>query len=273
MRDAYTVPAVVGFIVFACVLMGLMVGSFLNVVIYRVPAGESIVKPRSRCPKCETEIGPRDNVPVVSWLVLHGRCRTCEAPISARYPAVELLTGVVFAVVGASIASLDGGDQLPVLPAFLVFAAVLVAVSFIDLEHFLVPNRVLLAGTYVSAPLLVVAALVVDDGRSHLVRALLGVLAAGGALLVLNLISPRGMGMGDVKLAAFEGAFLGWLSWGHVVLGLFLGFLLGSVGGVTLIALRLRSRKDHIPFAPFLAAGALLAVTLGEALLDIYSDV
>lgn len=255
----------------ASALLGLAVGSFLNVVIHRVPRRESVVSPRSRCPGCGTELANRDNVPVVSWLLLRGRCRTCREPISGRYPAVELLTAVVFAAVGAAVAARDGGDQLGAVPAFLVFAAVLVAVSFIDIEHFLVPNRVLLAGSYVAGPLLVMAAALTDGGWARLGRGALGVLVAGGALLVLNLINPRGMGMGDVKLAAFEGAFLGWLGWGYVALGLFLGFLLGSVGGITLIALRLRSRKDHIPFAPFLAAGAVVAVTLGEALLEIYS--
>ena len=252
-------------------LLGLAVGSFLNVVIHRVPRKESVVSPRSRCPGCGTELRNRDNVPVVSWLLLRGRCRTCREPISGRYPAVELLTALVFAAVGAAVAARDDYEQLAAVPAFLVFAAVLVAVSFIDIEHFLVPNRVLLAGTYVSAPLLVIAAVVTDGGWDRLLRSALAVVAAGGVLLVLNLISPRGMGMGDVKLAAFEGAFLGWLGWGHVFLGLFLGFLLGSVGGLTLILLRLRTRRDHIPFAPFLAAGALLAVVLGDALLDIYS--
>jgi leader peptidase (prepilin peptidase)/N-methyltransferase len=261
----------IAFVAAVSALLGLAVGSFLNVVIHRVPRKESVVSPRSRCPGCGTELANRDNVPVVSWLLLRGRCRTCSEPISGRYPAVEVLTAVVFAAVGAAIAALDGGDQLGAVPLFLVLAGVLVAVSFIDIEHFLVPNKVLIAGSATATPFLVLAALTADEGGERLVRSLLGVLAAGGALLVLNLISPRGMGMGDVKLAAFEGAFLGWLGWGHVFLGLFLGFLLGSVGGLTLIALRLRTRKDHIPFAPFLAAGALLTVVLGDALLDIYS--
>jgi leader peptidase (prepilin peptidase)/N-methyltransferase len=259
------------FVAAASAVLGLAVGSFLNVVIHRVPRKESVVSPRSRCPGCGTELRNRDNVPVLSWLLLGGRCRTCREPISARYPAVELLTAVVFAVTAGAVVARDDAEQLAAVPAFLVLAAVLVAVSFIDLEHFLVPNRVLLAGTYIAGPLLLLAALGTDGGWSRLVRGLLGTLAAGGVLLVLNLVSPRGMGMGDVKLAAFEGAFLGWLGWGHVFLGMFLGFLLGSVGGLTLILLRLRSRRDHIPFAPFLAAGALVAVWLGEPLLEIYS--
>jgi leader peptidase (prepilin peptidase) / N-methyltransferase len=257
----------VAFTAAASAALGLAVGSFLNVVIHRVPRRESVVAPRSRCPGCGTELANRDNIPVVSWLLLRGRCRTCREPISARYPAVELLTAVVFAAVGGRVAALE---QVEAVPAFLVFAAVLVAVSFIDIEHFLVPNRVLLAGTAAGVPLLALAAVLGDDGWRHLSRALLAALVAGGGLLVLNLISPRGMGMGDVKLAAYEGLFLGWLGWGHVALGLFLGFLLGSVGGLTLILLRIRSRRDHIPFAPFLAAGAVLTVLFGEVLLDAY---
>src|SRR5690349_11573813 len=125
----------IAFVAAASALLGLAVGSFLNVVIHRVPRKESVVSPRSRCPGCGTELANRDNIPVLSWLVLRGRCRTCGAPISGRYPAVELLTAGVFAAVGAAIAALDGGDQLGAVPFFLVLAGVLVAVSFIDLEH------------------------------------------------------------------------------------------------------------------------------------------
>jgi leader peptidase (prepilin peptidase)/N-methyltransferase len=246
-----------------CGLLGLLVGSFLNVVIHRVPRHESVVRPRSRCPGCGTALAERDNIPVVSWLLLRGRCRTCEAPISARYPAVELLTGVAFAAVGGRF----GADWS--VPAYLVLVAALIAVSAIDLELFLVPNRILLATLAVGVPLLVLAAAV--DGRWHD----LGMAAAGGAigfglLLVINLVTPRGMGMGDVKLAGVLGAWLGFLDLGHVFLGLFLGFLLGSVGGILLLATGLRTRKDHIPFAPFLAAGAVLAILVGSPLLDWY---
>jgi leader peptidase (prepilin peptidase)/N-methyltransferase len=246
-----------------CGLLGLLVGSFLNVVIHRVPRHESVVRPRSRCPGCGTTLAERDNIPVLSWLLLRGRCRTCDAPISARYPAVELLTAVVFAALGARF-----GASWSV-PAYLVLAAALVAVSMIDLEHFLVPNRILLATLVLGVPLLVLAAAL--DGTGHD----LAMAAAGGAigfalLLVINLINPRGMGMGDVKLAGVLGAWLGFLDLGHVFLGLFLGFTLGSVGGLLLIATKVRSRRDHIPFAPFLAAGAVVAILVGSPLLDWY---
>jgi leader peptidase (prepilin peptidase)/N-methyltransferase len=246
-----------------CGLLGLLVGSFLNVVIHRVPRHESVVRPRSRCPECGTTLAERDNVPVVSWLLLKGRCRTCDAPISARYPAVELLTAVAFAAVGLRF----GADWA--VPAYLVLVAALVAVSAVDLELFLVPNRILLATLAVGVPLLVLAA-ALDHRWDDLGRALAGAAIGFGILLAINLVTPRGMGMGDVKLAGVLGAWLGFLDIGHVFLGLFLGFLLGAVGGIALLATGVRTRKDHIPFAPFLAAGAVLAILVGSPLLDWY---
>jgi leader peptidase (prepilin peptidase)/N-methyltransferase len=200
---------------------------------------------------------------VLSWLLLRGRCRTCAEQIPVRYPLVEAGTAVLFAVAAARF----GGDWA--LPGYLLFFGVLVAVSVIDLEHFLVPNRIVYPTVVASVPLLGVAALVDGDGNRFL-RALLGALLAAGGLLVIHLISPRGMGMGDVKLAVLLGLYLGWLSLGHVLLGLLLGFLLGSVVGVALLASGRRGRKDHLPFAPFLAAGAVLAVVAGRPLLDWY---
>jgi leader peptidase (prepilin peptidase)/N-methyltransferase len=246
-----------------CGLLGLLVGSFLNVVIHRVPRHESVVRPRSRCPECGTTLAERDNVPVVSWLLLKGRCRTCDAPISARYPAVELLTAVAFAAVGLRF----GADWA--VPAYLVLVAALVAVSAVDLELFLVPNRILLATLAVGVPLLVLAA-ALDHRWDDLGRALAGAAIGFGILLAINLVTPRGMGMGDVKLAGVLGAWLGFLDIGLVFLGLFLGFLLGAVGGIALLATGVRTRKDHIPFAPFLAAGAVLAILVGSPLLDWY---
>jgi leader peptidase (prepilin peptidase)/N-methyltransferase len=246
----------------ACFLFGLAVGSFLNVVIYRVPRKESVISPRSRCPRCGTQLAERDNIPVVSWLVLRGKCRSCGEPISGRYPLVELLTAVLFGAVGLRF----GADWY--VPAFLALTACLIAVSLIDLEHFIVPNRVLGATIVVGAPLIVAAAAAHDwsDLRGSVIAAAIGFVL----LLAINLIYPAGMGMGDVKLAGVEGLFLGLLTVGHLFVGLFLGFLLGSVGGVLLIATGIRSRKDHIPFAPFLAAGALLAVFVGSPILDLY---
>jgi leader peptidase (prepilin peptidase)/N-methyltransferase len=241
-------------------VVGLLVGSFLNVVIHRVPQRASLVRPGSQCPSCGTPIGPRDNIPVVSWLLLRGRCRQCATKISIRYPLVEAGTAALFVAVAARY-----HDDL-VLPAFLVLTACLVAISFIDLVHFIVPNRILVVACALGVPLLVLGA--ADDGWSHLRSSLVGGVVGLGLLLVIHLASPRGMGMGDVKLAGVLGLYLGFLDVRHVLLGLFLGFLLGAVIGVVLIATGLRSRRDHIPFAPFLAAGALLALFTGSGFLD-----
>lgn len=245
-------------------LLGLAVGSFLNVVIHRVPRKESVVSPRSRCPGCGTELANRDNIPLFSWLALRGRCRTCGMPISPRYPAVELGTAVLFALLAVRFS-----DDVAVLPAFLVLGAALLAISLIDLEHFIVPNRIVYPTLFLLAPLLVVAA-VVDDELSSLRGAVLGGLLGFALLFVIHFVSPRGMGFGDVRLAGLLGVALGWLDLGHVLLGLFLGFLTASVVSLTLIGLKVRSRKDRIPFGPFLALGGLLAVLLGEPILRWY---
>ena len=251
------------FIVLGCTLLGLAVGSFLNVVIARVPKKESVVAPRSRCPGCGTPISPRDNVPVVSWLLLRGRCRSCGEPISVRYPLVELGTAVLFALTAVRF----GADAA--LPAFLIFVAALVAITAIDLELYIVPNRIVYPTLFVSAPLLLVAAAVDGDWKSAR-EATIGGVAAFATFFAIHLISPRGMGFGDVRLSGVIGMFLGWLGMWHVALGLFLAFLLASVIGVGLIALKLRSRKSHIPFGPFLALGAVLAVLVGDPLLRAY---
>src|SRR5581483_2228986 len=258
------VTAVTAFLLVACGLVGLAVGSFLNVVIYRVPHKESVVKPRSRCPGCGTQLAERDNIPVLSWLLLRGKCRTCGEPISVRYPLVELLTGVLFVTAGLRF----GYDW--VLPAYLVFFASLVAITFIDLEHYIIPNRVLYPRLVIAIPLLVLAA-GVQDQWDNLERALIGAALAWAFFLILHLISPRGMGFGDVRLSFLLGLFLGWLDLRHVFLGVFFGFLLGSIVGIALMALRRRGRKDHIPFGPFLAAGAVIAVLFGSTILGWYS--
>lgn len=252
-----------GFAVAICALLGLVVGSFLNVVIWRVPRGESISRPPSHCPECDTPIAPYDNVPVVSWVVLRGRCRRCGTRISARYPLVELASAGLW--VGMALRFGWSAE----LPAYLVLASALLALSLIDLDTFLLPNRIVYPLTVTLVVLLGVAALV-DDTGADLVRALLGGLSAFAFFLVVHLIAPRGMGFGDVKLSFSLGVALGWLSWGSVFLGLFLGFLLGAVIGVALIATRVRTRRDHVPFGPFLAAGTVLAVWFGQGLLDLY---
>jgi leader peptidase (prepilin peptidase)/N-methyltransferase len=258
------VTPVTVFVTVACGVFGLAVGSFLNVVIYRVPRKESVVRPRSRCPGCGTQLAERDNIPVVSWLILRGNCRTCGEPISIRYPLVELLTGALFVAVALRF----GLDW--VVPAYCVFFASLVAITFIDLEHYIIPNRVLYPTLFLATPLLVLAA-ALQDQWGNLERALIGAAGAWLFFLVLHLISPRGMGFGDVRLSFLLGLFLGWLDLRHVFLGVFLGFLLGSIVGLVLMALRRRGRKDHIPFGPFLAAGSVIAVLFGSTILGWYS--
>lgn len=246
-----------------CGVLGLVVGSFLNVVVHRVPRKESVVRPRSRCPGCGTQLAARDNVPVISWLVLRGRCRTCGRSISARYPLIELATGALFVAAAVRL----GAD--PALPAFLVVLAALVAISAVDLERSIIPNRIVYPALFVAGPLLLVAAVVTGDWRS-LREAALGGALAWGLLHLVWLVSPRGMGYGDVRLAGLVGMVLGWLSLGHVLVGLFLGFLTASVTGVGLIVTKRRTRKDKLPFGPFLALGALLAVLFGRPIIDWY---
>ncbi len=250
-------------VVFSAVL-GLAIGSFLNVVIWRVPRKESVVRPPSHCPQCETPISPRDNVPVLSWLFLSGKCRHCKNPIPVRYPLVEAGCGVLFLAVAARFgASWE-------LPAYLVLTAALLAISIIDLEHFIVPDRITAPLTVSALALLGVAAVAEGNGW-RFGRTLLGGVAYFAFLLLLNILYPKGMGMGDVKLAFSLGLYLGWLGWGQVFLGGFLAFLLGAVVGVTLIATKIKSRKDVVPFGPFLALGAMLTILWGDPILRWYT--
>jgi leader peptidase (prepilin peptidase)/N-methyltransferase len=244
-----------------CGVFGLVVGSFLNVVVWRVPRGESVVRPGSHCPGCDTELGAIENVPVLSWLVLRGRCRHCGNRISVRYPLVELATAALWVGLAARFGAVWE------LPAYLVLSAGLVALSMIDLDHFLLPNRVLYP-TGIATTVLFGVATVADDRLDSLGRALLCGVVAFLVFFVIHVISPRGMGFGDVRLSLVLGIALGWLSWRHVYLGLFLGFLLGSVVGVLLIATGIKSRKDHVPFGPFLAAGTMVAIFAGTELLN-----
>jgi leader peptidase (prepilin peptidase)/N-methyltransferase len=226
---------------------GLAVGSFLNVVIWRVPRRESVVRPPSHCPSCDTPIAPYDNVPVLSWLLLRGHCRRCGAHISARYPFVELVTAVLFAVVGARFAS-DG-----VVFALLVLTAALVALSAVDLEHLLLPNRIIYPTAAIGLPLFVLAA-AVDGDLSALARAALGAVIAFVVFYAIWFAAPRAMGFGDVRLAALLGFASAYLGWPVLVLALFLPFVLGSVGGIAVAA--------PIVFAP-MALGALLGALTG----------
>jgi leader peptidase (prepilin peptidase)/N-methyltransferase len=244
---------------------GLVIGSFLNVVIWRVPRKESIVRPPSHCPGCDAKIANRDNIPVVSWLLLRGRCRNCGTAISARYPLVELFTGVMFAAVGARFA------HSWALPAYLVLTASLIALSAIDLEHLILPNVILYPTDVAMLVLLAVASAAEHDWGAY-ERALLGGVIAFVIFFAINFISPKAMGFGDVRLSFLLGLSLAWLGWGELAGGLFAGFLYGSVIGVILIAAKVTGRKQRIPFGPYLAAGAMTFVLFGEPLVDFYRN-
>lgn len=248
-----------------CGLLGLLVGSFLNVVVHRVPRGESVVRPPSACPTCGAQIRPYDNVPVVSWLVLCGRCRDCSTAISPRYPLVELGCGALFVVMALRI----GVDWA--LPAYLYLAAVGLALALIDIDVKRLPNAL----TYPSYPVALVllggAALLGSDSGSF-GRALLGGLVAFAFYAALVLVYPAGMGLGDVKLSGILGLYLGWLGWGELVAGLFLGFLLGGVFGIGVMVVGGGGRKTKVPFGPFMLLGALVAILVGGSLADAYVD-
>ena len=258
-------PASTTVVVVLSALGGLLVGSFLNVVIWRVPRGESIARPPSHCPHCGNAVRPRDNIPVLSWLLLRGRCRDCAATISRRYPLVEVATAVVFAV----MASRFGWDA--VLPAFLYLGAIGVALWMIDLDVKRLPNAIVLPSYIVGGGLLTVAAMVGGEWAA-LLRAALGMGALYGFYFVLAYVYPAGMGFGDVKLAGVLGLYLGYLGWAEVVTGGFLGFFFGGVVGLALMAVRKAGRKSQIPFGPFMLAGAMVAILWGGALADLYLD-
>jgi leader peptidase (prepilin peptidase)/N-methyltransferase len=251
------------FLIAACAVLGLAIGSFLNVVIYRVPRKESIVRPRSACPTCRTPIADRDNIPVVSWVILRGRCRHCQAAISVRYPVVELLTAGLFAGAAARFGSHW------VLPAYLAFLAGLLALACIDLEQLLLPKRIVYTTLVTVSGLFFVAASATGEWH-RLVTAFASGAVAFAAFFTLNFINPRWLGFGDVRLALLIGVGLGWLGPGTALLGFFLGFLLGAVIGVALMAARRLERRTPIPFGVFLSAGAALAIYAGEPILRWY---
>ena len=242
---------------------GLLFGSFLTVAVYRLPRGESLVAPRSRCPSCGRQLRAIDNVPLVSWLFLRGRCHFCRARISAIYPLLELASGALFA--GVALRLDDPWVAVLVAP----FSALLVAISVIDIRTKKIPNRLVYPALLVSAGFLVVARLAGAD--VDLIRAGVGFLALGGGFLLIALIVPKGMGMGDVKLAALIGLVLGSQGLALVGVAAGVGVLLGGVGSIVAL-LAGASRKQAIPFGPFLAAGALVAVFAGSEIASRYLD-
>jgi leader peptidase (prepilin peptidase)/N-methyltransferase len=238
-------------------LIGALIGSFLNVVAHRLPRSESLVRPGSHCPACGAPVRPYDNIPLLSWLLLRGRCRSCRARISARYPLVELLTAMAF----AAVVAVNGFDQDLLLELPLV--AALIALAAIDYDHRLLPNRIV----YPLAAWGLIATLLVD--RGDLVENLIAGAAAFTFLLLAVLAYPRGMGMGDVKLAGAMGLYLG-LS---IIPALLTAFLSGAVIGLIIIAREgPAGRKKAVPFGVFLALGGIVALLAGPELIDLYED-
>lgn len=247
-------------LIVGCALLGLVVGSFLNVVVYRVPRGLSVVSPPSACPVCHRPIAGRDNIPVASYVMLRGRCRSCGTPISPRYPLIELAAAALFA--GAA-ARLGYGWTLVSVLAFL---AGLLALAIIDLEHLKLPKGVVYATLYAVAAILIV--LTIATGQWH--RLLIAAICAAGwfvLFLGLNAASPRYLGFGDVRLAPVLGLELGWFGVSYVLLGFFAANLIGSVIGITLISTKRMRRDQPVPYGVFLALGAALAIYAGPELL------
>ncbi|MCU4673600.1 prepilin peptidase [Microbacterium fluvii] len=263
-------------VVFAGVF-GLIIGSFLNVVVYRVPAGISLNRP-SQCPTCDAPVRPWQNVPVFSWLVLRRRCASCKSPISVRYPLVELATGFAFAGVawfflepstGAATAwagpGAGAGALAAVIVAYLYLAAISIALALIDLDTKRLPNAIVLPAYIVLLVLFALACLLGAEWGA-LLRAAIGGAALYAFYALLRLVRPDGMGGGDVKLAGVLGLALGWLGWGALVVGAFAAFLLGGVFGLALIAARRAGRRTAIPFGPWMILGAWIGILTGEPL-------
>ncbi|MGE0863052.1 MAG: A24 family peptidase [Vicinamibacterales bacterium] len=241
-------------------IMGLSIGSFLNVVIHRLPLGQSLVSPGSRCPKCGYVLRPYDNIPVVSWVLLSGRCRQCRAPISAQYPIVEVVTALLFILI-AWLTPVG-----PLLFSRLILVAILVALFGIDLEHQILPNVITLPGIVVG----LMFSFVAPPGWQD---ALVGTLVGGGVLYAIAAAyyavrREEGLGMGDVKMLAMIGAFLGWKA---VLVTLVLSSFSGAAIGLALIAAQRGGMKLALPFGTFLAVGAVAAMLAGEPLIAWYA--
>jgi leader peptidase (prepilin peptidase)/N-methyltransferase len=253
-------------LIVGCALFGLVVGSFLNVVIYRVPRKESIVTPRSHCPSCGTLIKEYDNIPVVSWLILKGKCRHCDGAISPRYLFVELTCAALFAGLAARL-----GYNWE-LPAFLVLFAGLLALACIDLEYLILPKSAVYVVLALVTLLLVMAS--IGSGDWHpLEEAAIAAVAWWALFFAINLASPRLLGFGDVRLALLLGLGLGWFGWRFVIIGFFAANLIGAVIGLTLIAIKRMAHDQPIPYAVFLATGTAVAVFAGPEIVPLFSRI
>ncbi|MFW6130928.1 MAG: prepilin peptidase [Atribacterota bacterium] len=250
------IEIIIGGLIF---IIGLIMGSFSNVCIYRIPRNESIIRPGSHCPRCSKPIPFYDNIPVISYLLLHGKCRYCGHPIPLQYPIVELATGLFYLAL-----YLFYGLQL-ITFVYMILCSLLIIISFIDLKERIIPN-------VLSLPLIPIGFILSFFlKRLSPVDSLLGILAGGGSLLIIAiagtyLFKKEAMGGGDIKLAAMIGAFLGWKL---TLLSLFLGFFLGSVIGV-IVLVTTKSKSDIIPFGPFIALGAMLSIFWGPAIINWY---
>jgi leader peptidase (prepilin peptidase)/N-methyltransferase len=266
-------PAALVYTLVLAAVFGLVIGSFLNVVVYRVPAGIPLTR-ESRCPGCDAPVRAWQNVPVLSWMLLRGRCATCRTAISARYPLVEIATALAFlgvvwaATETVAVAGVDG-SSIAVLLAYLWLAAVSVALTLIDLDVQRLPNAIVLPSYAVAFGLFAIAASLGADPMG-LVRAAVGAAAMYGFYALLRLIRPDGMGGGDVRLAGVLGIYLGWIGWGALAVGGFAAFVLGGLYGVAVIVARRAGRRDAIPFGPWMLAGAWLGIAAGEPLAQAY---
>jgi leader peptidase (prepilin peptidase) / N-methyltransferase len=247
-----------------CALAGLVVGTFLNVLIERIPTKDPADRVPVHLPPLCTWCG--ESRGRVGWIPIVGAvkpCPGCDERPRRRELVVELVTAALFVTMSIRF------DDPVITIAYLFFCAFIVAVSAIDLEHYRIPDRLVFPALAIAVPGVVLVSYQQDIPEA-IPRALLGAATIFGVLLIFHLISPRGMGFGDVKLSFSLGVALGWISWGSVYLGLFLGFLLGAIVGIVLIATRVKGRRDHVPFGPFLAAGTVIAILVGPVLLDLY---
>ena len=243
--------------------VGLLIGSFVNVVAYRIPKGISVVTPPSACPACDHKIRVRHNIPVLGWLMLRGKCRDCGAKISVRYPVVEAVTGGAFAAAAALL------GEAWVLPAFWWFCGVTIALALTDLDVKRIPNRILYPGTVVAA-LLLGGGAAFDGEFSLFGRGLVGGASYFLLLLLIALVARGGFGFGDVKLAALLGMFAAYRSWESLFVGVFAAFVIGGVLSIILLAARRVGRKDAIPFGPSMVLGAYVGIAAGRSIVSWY---
>jgi len=241
-------------------ILGLVVGSFSNVCIYRIPRNESIIYPASHCPKCGNNILPKDNVPLLSFILLKGRCRHCKNKISIRYPIVEFITGLIYLIIyllyGLSVQTL----------IYIILSSALIIIAFIDLNEEIVPDVISLPGIVIGFILSIFVPYI------SFIDSALGIVVGGGIILIIGLagsviFKKEAMGGGDVKLAAMIGAFLGWR---YIIISLFLGFFVGALAGIILITSKIKSREDAIPFGPFIVLGSFITLLWGEKIISWY---